>query len=123
MVNEIKRSDIFVAPERDFHRNKYYEFVFEGNPYAHTHLQINDVDGWAYIHFTFVKFTKSLVKPLKIDWRCLKNVALILGVNKLVGMKDSEVRTFKKFLKMLGENNIEEILIYKMPFLMVVVEL
>lgn len=90
----------FVVREFNYD-NLYYEVTYKAETYAYCHVQIHQKI--AYIHLYMQKWSKSLLKALRADFKELKKDLRYWGVSLLIGTHPLEGSDkWCKFLKLLG---------------------
>lgn len=122
MVRHIQRNCEFAVEEYDF-LNFYYELTYKGSPYAYIHIQLAVVEKFAYCHAYIKRFSAEIAREMTRDWIKVKDNMRVFDIETVVGTKVDGIKVWKKFIKLLGFEDISPSIIENKPCMMAVMEL
>jgi len=113
----------FVVAEGDYEENLYFEGTLDGQPYFYCHVQRYEDLG--YIHaYAATKFTLGACKELRKDFRTIKDVLLLKGIQVLVALMPTteNITKWTKFTRLMGFEPPTDITVAQMPCKRVMME-
>lgn len=124
MIKTVERADSdWSVAERDW-ENHYFHGFYKGQRYARLHLQFSE--DVCYIHLRIEVWNLGVLRTMRSDFECLKEMARHRGASRMVGavsLKGRELYKWQKMLRAVGFPKAEPVVIAGKESMMTVLEI